>query len=623
MLAALFSGCSKKEFADPLIEATASLPATYAEINFVPSTNISRARPFPSTNIAWQSAPLAIVQTELSPATLIHCESQRLSLFARMQERGLGAPSHAVFGANGGPRMATNGLPIDVSQMNECWILVWFAGAKNWTNWDSPWAVFVQHRPNAMKLDQDGLHFAFSGPAGDLVMMPLYGNSQLPTKGVDSPTKPSPDKQKKIKTGEWAEVLPREPLMRLRYWAGATREFPLHCEDSFSVDRGRGTVIVRQRFHWHSIRDDWATKAMKVAPISPALALAALDGKYSVRLSGQIFDFELPTRFGPYAGIQNVGNYDVTLPILRYINLTEAPHPLPLTNRHPSVTAALDRLQRIVSEAFGNGPTSGSRMALSDVQWFAQALPYLDGATRVSAIQGLSKSIRRLDSLTNRLDAKSLEALWAYAHFAGDWNFVKEHWPLLKSWFAGSMSGSWSDFGRRADEEEELSDGTLPSAAMARLAYAVGDFETYHDACLLVAQESVRHFGKKRVLAESSEAPVLVGLVGIVSNCLATIRASQPTRWERLIPGGSPTPFIAAMEREPRLPLRALTHEVNGRPRSKSGVGSAIDWPELIWPVRQSQERSFGFNIPGPNVSCSRMETNRLDGTTQVISLFR
>ena len=71
------------------------------------------------------------------------------------------------------------------------------------------------------------------------------------------------------------DVVTRDPLTRIRYWASATREFPIYCEDSFSVDRARDSVTIRSRFHWRSINDDWKTRHIKLAPLSPPLAHAA------------------------------------------------------------------------------------------------------------------------------------------------------------------------------------------------------------------------------------------------------------------------------------------------------------------------------------------------------------
>ncbi|HSH17658.1 MAG TPA: hypothetical protein VLD18_16580, partial [Verrucomicrobiae bacterium] len=252
----------------------------------------------------WTNAPFAILQTELSPALLIRSQSSYLGLFQNMAATGLGGPHHLAFSTPGGPRPFKKGDKLEGNQMEENWILVWFDGAEGWTNWDSPWAVFLQHKPMAMKLDDGGLEFQFREPAGDVVMMPLYGYYKPPAATNDflrAHGLPS----KKIKTWEWSDFLPRDPLLRVRLWAAATRALPVYCEDSFSVDRSRDTVTLRQRFQRHWIEDDWGTKPLRIAPLSPVLGLAARDKQFPVAFNGEVFDFEYLTPYGPYLGVLN------------------------------------------------------------------------------------------------------------------------------------------------------------------------------------------------------------------------------------------------------------------------------------------------------------------------------
>src|SRR5207248_9143269 len=116
----------------------------------------------------------------------------------------------------------------------------------------------------------------------------------------------------KIRTWDWAKAVPRDPLMRVKYWASATREFPIYCEDSFSVNRAKDAITIRQHFHWHTINDDWKTRHIKVAPISPRLALASMDKQFPVEFSKPVMDFALSTPDGPYKGIENADTYHAT-----------------------------------------------------------------------------------------------------------------------------------------------------------------------------------------------------------------------------------------------------------------------------------------------------------------------
>jgi len=39
---------------------------------------------------------------------------------------------------------------------------------------------------------------------------------------------------------EWANGIQQKAIDRIRYWAQVSREFPIYCEDSFSIDRFKG-----------------------------------------------------------------------------------------------------------------------------------------------------------------------------------------------------------------------------------------------------------------------------------------------------------------------------------------------------------------------------------------------
>ena len=293
-------------------------PALYGEVEPKPAPAVERLQTPPITN-DWRRGPFYILRTELSPAQLVFSTNKYVSMFTGLEQYGLGAPSHLAFATRGGPRAFTNGARLVADEMDEAWLLAWFAGAKGWTNWDVPWAIFLQRKPASMKLDAAGLHLGFRGGAEHIVMMPLYGYYKPPLKDEDylaAHGLPS----KKITTWKWAEVLTRDVLMRVRYWASAAREFPIYCEDSFSVDRADDSVTIRQRFEWISTRDDWNTKPMKLAPVPPPLGLVEGDETFPAQFTGTVMDLDLFTPDGPYKGIQQVDQYDVTLRVLKHVN---------------------------------------------------------------------------------------------------------------------------------------------------------------------------------------------------------------------------------------------------------------------------------------------------------------
>src|SRR5262245_45100421 len=90
-------------------------PALYDNSDSAPSKSNLRVRPMGMKEDAWKGAPFYFIQTELSPATLYHCASHEITFFGNLKASGLGPPAFAGFDTWRGPRVGTNGAPIDVS----------------------------------------------------------------------------------------------------------------------------------------------------------------------------------------------------------------------------------------------------------------------------------------------------------------------------------------------------------------------------------------------------------------------------------------------------------------------------------------------------------------------------
>lgn len=288
-----------------------------------PSTNYSRARPDRSVEQPWTNGTLSVIQTELSPATLYQCTATSLSFFANMPETGLGGPTFAAIETQKGPKIFRHGEVIDPARMRDSWFVVWWAGATNWTNWDSPWFLTLQHRPQSIRFDSNGLHFTFADAAGYVAAMPLYGYYKPLQAGQESsPFATLKEKKKRVLTWEWHLALPADPLARAMYWASALKEFPLYCEENVTIDRAHDSVALQQKFRFLSWNDDWNTKHLKVVPVSPVLALAVSQG-FPAQFSKKPSDMEIFTPWGPFYAIEGVDEYTVTLPVLGYVNATE------------------------------------------------------------------------------------------------------------------------------------------------------------------------------------------------------------------------------------------------------------------------------------------------------------
>ena len=70
---------------------------------------------------------------------------------------------------------------------------------------------------------------------------------------------------------------------------------------------------------------------------------------------------------------------------------------------------------------------------------------------------------------------------------------------------------------------------------------------------------------------------------GVLGSCLAVIRASHPIRYQRLIPGGKASPFVAGLEREVGGPNPYLTQAVQCSVEDKKAKTNQVIWPNITW----------------------------------------
>ena len=371
-LIAMLAGCSRQD-------SSAARNSGDGQMSMPSLTNLARVRlPGAPVDDAWRKQPFWVLQTELSPFTVVHSSSNYLGFFTGLTNSPPGAPAYAAYVANGGQKVFRNGDAMDASAMSECWVLVWFAGARGWTNWDMPWVVFLQNKPSHLWLNDSGLHFQFKEQAGNAVLMPFYGYEKMPLKDKPFPKVKIPGREdvrkRPVQTWEWAQVVSQDALMRVRYWAGMSRCIPVYCEDTFSVDRSRDSVTIRQRFEWLQIADEWGTGPLKVAPLSPVLGLAVKRKAIPMEFSKLPLDYDLFTPYGPYYGIEGVDSYDATLPLTKFIN--EMKIAGGTTNLNPPVVAAAEKAP-VMSALWISGPLRFERLIPAD-----QAVPPSPGGER-------------------------------------------------------------------------------------------------------------------------------------------------------------------------------------------------------------------------------------------------
>ena len=588
-------GCRRQpEGAADRIAPNPNAPAAYPAVTTPPSIQITRSRPH-SNDSSWRSAPFWVLHSEVSPAILVHSSTRYLGLFADMTEGGLGAPGHVAWSTRDGPRAQQAGTTHDVSAMEENWMLVWFAGMAGWTNWDAPWAVFLQRKPTWLRLDEKGLHLEFPEVAGDVVLLPLYGYFKLPPEGRDYLAEhglPS----RKLLSWQWEKSLARDPLTRLRYWAGATRELPIYCEESFSVDRGRDEVTIRWRFERHLIEDDWKTQRLKLAPVSPPLGLAAKDTAFPVRFSKPFFDMEMPTPFGPFVAVQGEDSFDATFPFLHYVNESPA--------AGGAETNAAGAANQPSAAAPGWWSSFGQPGLTPLGKHAARCATKARTAYKSGDIDGYNYAAYQF--------VRELTLLWGRQrgaeYFRKQQPWQSMEWMDEEVFAAGIQREGWS-----------LDGPNYPAAAANRIfatrwnGFADVDVARFYTDWLREDARRELDWCRKRELESNASADV--------ARARRLLLGATPAQFARLVPPGPPSPFVAGAEREVAGPNPTLLTEVQLVDRA--GRPSTNVWPRLAWPTWKTPAGSaWTFGRMKPEREGEPKSTRRipLNWNTEVIT---
>jgi len=487
----------------------------------------------PETTLAeWQKQRFGVLTTELSPAVVVHCRAEGLGFFRNLAQWGLGGPSFVAVPTAAGVGVLRRGEPVPTA-MREAWLLCWFHGAEGWTRWDVPMLLVLQHLPSSIALADDGLTLRFPKQAGLVAVMPLYGFFKVPlgkeTDYLANHGLPS----KGLRTDAWAKGLPKTVVERCRYWAQALRRVPVHCREEFALDGDE--LVIRSTFTWLPIDDDWDTPPRRLAPLSPALALARWAGRHVAKkpfpmtLPDKLSDPDLFTPYGPYVGVEGADGHTVRMKVLRYIHEALEPEP-PDLERHPAAAPVLQGLRLRLAGKFRTtkwqqtwdhgGPPNYCWQVMGD-RWYAKVIPYLEPEMqeRVKAVlrdyvaefvlqEKHYKPFKGMLLLVGpgigtwggyndagKFSSNLLESLWNFAHYAGGWDVIKARWPMVLRFFITPLVCDWKSMGRYAIAE--MGDEAAPPLALARMAHKVGDRDTYAFASYVFARELVHHYVKQ------------------------------------------------------------------------------------------------------------------------------
>lgn len=216
----------------------------------------------------------------------------------------------------------------------------------------------------------------------------------------------------------WEKQLPADVRKQIRRSLNFALNFPVACEEIFSIDREKRLVDVVNVFRFERIRDEWNTPVQEFAFL-PALAGFMARENVMVTPKEPVTDFGIPTFHGPLTGVLGKASARYTLPLPPDDDL------MPVGVRHAELNAAQDRNftggarwscgGRVSVNAWTPAKPAGVRSPLQNIDPFAWNFGIC------SALQGaffLSDSNRvLLAERTRRRFMEPLE-LYQYKNFA-------------------------------------------------------------------------------------------------------------------------------------------------------------------------------------------------------------
>jgi len=130
----------------------------------------------------------------------------------------------------------------------------------------------LEHRPLAVRMEDDQIVFEFAETAGKVGVMPLFGRrAWLPEE-----------------TETWCDGVPEEVIDQCRLWSRLLRDFPFTVTESYEIQEDGDTFLAREAFQWIAFEDEWGTPPVKAAPLPPMLAVALESGMpVSLLVSGE------------------------------------------------------------------------------------------------------------------------------------------------------------------------------------------------------------------------------------------------------------------------------------------------------------------------------------------------
>jgi hypothetical protein len=526
---------------------------------------------------------LAFYQTEFSPSVLLHATGNSIKLFQDMDTFGLGSPTYLSSMNSAGDvsvyQLGSDPVPADIS---ESWILVWFNGSPGWDGikfiqkpavfsryenpyglekvespepvgeFDVPWLIVLQHRPNAITNASTGIELTFEDSVGYMRMIPLYGIKRLNL----------------AQTANWSSGLPPDVVQRSRKWARMLQMYPIGMEEHFSVDHDTDRINIRNDFEYLRIADDWDTAPLLAVPIPPVLGLVVRYGEddnpsgmgnHLVSFKQRLIDHDYMTPYGPLYSTE--ADHYVEFSLNGFIKYANEVAVINGPNSSMFSQTTVDDLETRLADAVHSQyitkketttmPRNGSSGIVYD-NWYeweafdwlrqgltssliAKVIPYLrklDPAEKAKILCMLNSvldeylapdnyveirdDLRNIDYMVHKKrwqnqgwsDAHAfgatLHSMYILAGKLGRMEEISNNWDMIRKIWNGVQYQKWINFPSDA-EGDHLSPMIAGSWALARMAARVGDQENYDLGVYSGAKFLLNRYATLRAIDYASE----------------------------------------------------------------------------------------------------------------------
>ncbi len=474
--------------------------------------------------------PVQVIQTELTPATILHTRLDGVRLLGGLREMGLSGPTRVAYPTAEGVKVAGRGA-VD-ARLSESWLLVWFTGGEGWQNilrasyiqrfmkddkryaLDMPMLISLQRRPTRIEVSADGVELAFPGEGGVIAIHPLRGVDLL-----------DPDQ-----TAGWADGLPEPVLDDARRMNRLLKAIPVQAYERYHVNAQTGWIAINYRYRFATVSDDWATEPLKAAPVPPAVALAVRGGM-PLRIPDQRIDLRAPSYLGPNWVVPGAEEFTLAVPdLLELVTKVSVPDIAPSDRTGAGDDAEL--LARIDAGLPGKtwdtgvGWWAGAAVATKQAEK-ARYLPYVTEPTRRKIKAATMRLMNQMlfdgtdmvhpiiDEQRGRVyvvdylnhfkryqgdnEAPASEILrgcWDYAFYTGDWASIRANWKMLQGAAVASyVKNNWVMQARPNSGGDTFHDVLVGTAAMARMAAVLGEREDYGLFTYLLARHLINYYG--------------------------------------------------------------------------------------------------------------------------------